>query len=447
MYIRHLGIQDQPYSAPVDTESAPSGKLTAEDIVDELGKDDGPEDDKKSDFDFSLLSDDKDDDKTPDEEELETDEEDKQETETDEEDEDEEEESKLELDKDEDEDELELAKIPKRQEIKKAFPDLFKKFPALEHALYREQQYAEIYPSIKDAKESRAALDEFNQFQNDLLGGNIEPVLKSVKATNPKAFDKIATNLLDSLVRTDPNAHLEITRQVSKGVLNYLHTAAGIALKRNPEDKHAEQIQIATELIHNDLFNTREVTPDVRQRVEEENPEVAKLTAERAKFEESRYVAAFNTVSGRVNNKIVNAVTKEIDTKGIFNDYTKNNLVKDVMAECDKQMVSDQRFSGLIKKLWIKAKNDNYSDKSLKDIDTALLNKAQTILQPIMRAKKGEAMKGLSSVRREEGKRELSRNDKEERTTSKEKLTYTKRDSDRNKPLPGESNLDFLMRD
>ena len=34
----------------------------------------------------------------------------------------------------EDEDELELAKIPERQEIKKAFPDLFKKFPALEHA-------------------------------------------------------------------------------------------------------------------------------------------------------------------------------------------------------------------------------------------------------------------------------------------------------------------------
>jgi hypothetical protein len=435
----------QPYFAPVDTESAPVGKLTADNIVDELGKDDSPDDDKKSDFDFSLLADDDDDKDSSGDVDVDKDLDDATETD-DEPDDDKESEEELKLGE-EDEDELELAKIPKRQEIKKAFPDLFKKFPALEHALYREQQYAEIYPSIKDAKESRAALDEFNQFQNDLLGGNIEPVLKSVKATNPKAFDKIATNLLDSLVRTDPNAHLEITRQVSKGVLNYLHTAAGIALKRNPEDKHAEQIQIATELIHNDLFNTREVTPDIRQRVEEENPEQVKLTAERAKFEESRYVAAFNTVSGRVNNKIVNAVTKEIDTKGIFNDYTKNNLVKDVMAECDKQMVSDQRFSGLIKKLWIKAKNDNYSDKSLKDIDTALLNKAQTILQPIMRAKKGEAMKGLSSVRREEGKRELSRNDKEERTTSKEKLTYTKRDSDRNKPLPGESNLDYLMRD
>lgn len=441
MFIRdvHRILGFQPYSAPSETiDQAPTGKLTADNIVDELGADDTPDDSPAKEFDFSLLSDDK---------ETEEVEEEKLEEETEKPDEELEEESELKLDDAEDENELELAKIPKRQEIKKAFPDLFKKFPALEHALYREQQYAEVFPSIKDAKEAKSSLDEFSAFQNDLLSGNIEPVLKSVKAANPKAFEKITAGLLDSLVRTDPNSHLAITRQVSKGILNYLHTAAGLALKKNPDDKRAEQIQIASELIHDAIFDTREVTPDVQRKVEEENPEQSKLTAERAKFEQDRYVAAFNTVSSRVNNKLVNAVTREIDPKGIFNDYMKSNLVKDVMAECDRQMVNDARFSGLIKKLWIKARDEGYSDKSLNNIDTALKEKAKTILPAIMRAKKGEAMKGLSVNRREEGKRELSRNDKEERTPQKEKLTFTKRDSDRLVPKQGESNLDFLMRD
>src|SRR5215467_15703058 len=34
-----------------------------------------------------------------------------------------------------------------RKEFLKAYPDAFKKFPQLERAFYREQKYAEIYPT------------------------------------------------------------------------------------------------------------------------------------------------------------------------------------------------------------------------------------------------------------------------------------------------------------
>src|SRR5216684_3091765 len=61
--------------------------------------------------------------------------------------------------------------IPKRQAILKEFPELFKKFPAIEHAIYREQQYAEIFPTLDDAKEANARLDDFKAFENELFDG------------------------------------------------------------------------------------------------------------------------------------------------------------------------------------------------------------------------------------------------------------------------------------
>ena len=42
---------------------------------------------------------------------------------------------------DKEENELELAKIPSRKEIKAKFPTLFKEFPQLEQAFYREREY------------------------------------------------------------------------------------------------------------------------------------------------------------------------------------------------------------------------------------------------------------------------------------------------------------------
>ncbi len=65
------------------------------------------------------------------------------------------------------------ADIPKRQQILKEFPELFKKFPAIEHAIYREQQYAEVFPTINDAKEALARNQDFKSFENELFSGDL----------------------------------------------------------------------------------------------------------------------------------------------------------------------------------------------------------------------------------------------------------------------------------
>jgi len=373
-------------------------------------------------------------------------EEDKDEEETDEEESEKEDEEDEDL-TDKEENELELAKIPSRKEIKAKFPTLFKEFPQLEQAFYREREYTSLFPSLSDAREAKESIEEYAGFQSELMHGNIEGVLKSVKSSDPKAFDKIAEGILDAMVRVDANSHLPTTRKITKGVLYQVNQLAKQNIKKNPEDKRAQQLEIATELLHDAIFNTVEVGLDPEQ-IQKEDPERTKFENERSEFEKTRFTDAFNRVSTKVNTVLTNSVTQNIDLKGILPPYVKSTVIKDVMSELDRQLVSDKPFKSLVDKLWLKAKNENYSSTAMGNLETALKNKAKSILPAIMKAKKGEAVKGLSVTKeKKEVKRELSRNTNESRTTPKEKVTLNRKDSDRLTPRPGESKLSFLMRD
>ena len=349
----------------------------------------------------------------------------------------------------EDEDELELAKIPKRQELKKAYPDIFKKFPALDHIIQREHAFAEVFPTVGDAKAARESVTAFNKFQSDLLNGDVEGVLSAVKQTDPKAFDKISKNFLDTLIKVDPNAHLATTQKVTKSILNYIHSGAEARLKKYPNDEQAGQLKLASEIIHAAIYDTDEVTPyqESAASKKEEDPEVEKFKTERANFEKTRFDAAVQSVTSITRSILENAVTRDIDPKGTLPPYVKSKLVTDVINELDRQLGGDARFRGLVDKLWNKARESGYSDESLKNIRTALKEKAKTVLPGIMRAKKGEAMKGLTS--RVSNNREQKSQPKklvEDTRAPRREVTSSRRDSDK-LPKPGEKAIDFLMRD
>ena len=142
------------------------------------------------------------------------------------------------------------------------------------------------------------------------------------------------------------------------------------------------------------------------------------------------------------------AVDKNVDPRNVLSAYVRSKLSDDIKSELDRQLIADKRFEGIIKKLYERARSENYSQQSLDNILTALKNKAASILPEIIRAKKGEALRGSKPRQKT---RELSR-EKEETsedatTRNSGKLT---RSAQRNKeddgPQPGESIHDYLNR-
>lgn len=452
-----LGKNLIPFS---DTEAGGSG-TTAIDIFESLSdsldgkeKPEGKEDEKEEDESevIPLKNKEKDDD------DKKEDERDKEDSEEDEDDEDkDDEEDDLEDEKeDEEEDELELAKIPTRSQIKAKYPNIFKEFKALDHIFHREKAYAEVFPTVKDAKAAKEDIGEYVKIQEELLNGNVTGTLNRVKISNPKAYEKIANNIIESLIAVDKESYIEPARVVFKSGLNNLYSIAQQALKKDPANKRAEQMMIAAELIHEGLFGSSEVTPYSKETKEEdkENPEVEKLKRERQAIDHEKFNEAHSKVTSRFGDLVTRTLDKNIDKNNVLSTYVKNNLIKDIKEELDKQLIADRRFGGIVKKLYERAKEGNFNQESIDNILTALKNKAGSILPDIMRAKKGEALKGSGKVRNIKT-RELSR-DKDEGETattrssrnddSEKKLTRNQRDKETDSPQPGESAFDYLNR-
>src|SRR5436190_140497 len=75
---------------------------------------------------------------------------------------------------------------PRKKEILKEYPELFKKFPFLEKMMYRDREYTELFGSFDDAKEIAEKSENFNNFENQLLSGNTEEILRGVKEADEK---------------------------------------------------------------------------------------------------------------------------------------------------------------------------------------------------------------------------------------------------------------------
>src|SRR5262245_22257496 len=159
------------------SSNEPGGDLSKDDILDIL-KDETPDDNK----------DDKDD-KTP----LEATDEDEDEDEDSDEVDDEEEDDEDAIGDEEEDKELVLEDkdantFPRKKEILKEFPTLFKKFPGIEHSIYRDRQFSEVFATPEDAKEASEKAEVLDEYSNDLSRGSMERMLKNIKDNDESAF-------------------------------------------------------------------------------------------------------------------------------------------------------------------------------------------------------------------------------------------------------------------
>src|SRR5690606_11049482 len=149
---------------------------------------------------------------------------------------------------------LELITPVRRREILKKYPNLFKDFPYLEKAYYREQQFTELLPTIEDAKIAVEKAQTLDRFEADVIqGGNTVNILKAVKEENPKAFFRIVDNYLTTLADVDEQAYLHVLGNVSK------HTI--MAMVREAEHSKNDALKAAAQILNQFIFGTSEFTP------------------------------------------------------------------------------------------------------------------------------------------------------------------------------------------
>ena len=303
------------------------------------------------------------------------------------------------------EEQLELVTPVRRREILKKYPELFKDFPYLEKAYYREQQFTELLPTIDEAKAAVEKSKILDRFESEIIGqGNTENILRAAREENPQAFLKIVDDYLPALARVDANAYTHVLANVTK------HTI--IAMVTEARKSNNPALQSAAQILNQYVFGSSDWKPPVQLSQETpENPQQQQINAREQELIRSGFNNTLTDLNTRVNNTLRNTIAEHIDPRKSMTEYVRKNASKDALETLNDLIKKDSRFVSLTDKLWERAVEQNFSQAAKDDIKRAYLSKARTLLPSVIKKARNDALRGM-------GKR-VSDDDSEEQTPSK----------------------------
>ncbi len=309
------------------------------------------------------------------------------------------------------EEQLELVTPVRRREILAKYPTLFKDFPYLEKAYYREQQFTELLPTIEDAKIAVEKAQTLDNFERDVVqGGNTENILKAVREENPRAFFKIVDDYLPTLMRVDEKAYMHVIGNVTK------HTI--MAMAREAQRSDNDVLKSAAQILNQFVFGSSDFTPPTRltpqPRPGEEN-KIDEVKQREQAFVKQQFETTVGDLNTRVNNTLKNTIEANIDPRKSMTEFVRRHASNEALEELNRLISQDSRFKVLADKLWEKCIEENFSKVSVDRIKSAYLSKSKTLLPSVIKKARNEALRGMG--------RKVNDNIEEESTPNKSPVT------------------------
>lgn len=436
-----------------------SADLTKDDIYDALSDDKDetiPLEDKSDKKPAKAKTDDETDDDKEETKKAKTKDDDDDTDETDEDDELKEIEDELEAEADPDEEKLELATPTSRREILKKYPQLFKDFPYLEKAYYREQEFTKLLPTIDDAREAVDKSETLDKFEQDLVGGNTETILRAVKENNPKSFDKIVDDYLVTLSKVDEKAYHHVIGNTIK------HTI--MQMVREGRASQNEVLENAAVVLNQFVFGSSKFSAPERLSIDDTKTAEDDVKAKALEEREKRFVRQrFNSINGelteKVNKTYKSTIEANIDPRSSMSDYVRKTASREALEELETLIGKDARFKTIVDKLWERAFKDDFSSDSVAKIRSAFISKAKTLLPTVIKKARNEALRGMSSKSKKsddaegdddshQSKESKRGRDSDRRESKRDDEPRRRSNSGSSKSVPdGMTSLEYLMSD
>lgn len=297
-----------------------------------------------------------------------------------------------------DDEKLELTTPVRRKEILAKYPKLFKDFPYLEKAYYREQQFTEIVPTIEDAREAVAKADVLDKFSADIDRGDLTQALKAVKSSGEKSFNFLVDNYLPNLAKVDKDAYLHV-------VGNIIKFTVGNMITESKESKN-EDLEAAANILNHFIFQTNKVQTPTRLSKEDDNRsnEVDEVNQERQKLFNERFETSKDELNTRISNVLKSTIKDNIDPKESMTDYVRKTAARECQEKLESLIDGDKRFGIILDKLWQQSAKENFSKLSVDKIKSAYISRAKTLLPTVIKEARNEALRGSGKRIREDEK-------------------------------------------
>ena len=291
------------------------------------------------------------------------------------------------------EEDLELTTPVRRKEILAKYPQLFKDFPYLEKAYYREQQFTELLPTIQDARLAVQKADILDQTERSVMNGDITSILSAAKNENNDAFLKIADNYLPALRQVDQQAYYHVLGNVIKD------TIVTMVRESRSLGEQGAPLQAAANILNQFVFGSQNFTPSAPLS-KQQRPEDNQLQNQYRQQETQRVMSQFEStrddLQGRADNVLRSTIDQHIDPNSTMTDYVKQHATQEAFQTLEDLISKDTRFRGLLDKLWEKAFERRFDKESTDRIKSAYLSKAKTLLPSVIKKARNDALKGLA---------------------------------------------------
>ena len=282
-------------------------------------------------------------------------------------------------------DEDEVVDIPRRAQILKDYPDLFKKYPFLERAFYKVSEYDNIFPSLDHAKSTVIQAMTLKRIERDINTGNLENLFKGIKQTDSEGWNRCMDNLLKAVHTADNQAYGTILRNVMSNVIHGLNSDA--------KEYDNEALANTAKVLKDVFFGNK--NPEVMKLGKEIKVDegATKLQQEKQAFEQQKYSTSLQEVTDSIQGSLKTWIDQVIDPKGTMSPYVKRNAAKDALEFLESDLRNSKSLSPVTQRLWQYAHHNNYNRESLKKIENAFKARAKTLLPSAIKKARAEAMK------------------------------------------------------
>lgn len=284
----------------------------------------------------------------------------------------------------------ELVAPPRRKDILAKYPNLFKDFPGLEDAYYRDQQMKNYFATPAEAKDAIETLQQFDSFRQDLLQGNLDSVFKTVREADPNAFARIVDNVLVSIGKHDTAAYYHLVAEQTRATVN--------AMLQTAQQSNDENLRTAAGYLWNFVFRGQPFDgnqrPYARQQQQQEQPN--QLEQERQQFFAERLNTYQQDVDNKVGTHLKSIITTNIDRNNQMPDWVKTKATEDVINQVSSQLQNDREFRTQLNKYWERAAQQNFSQQSLDAIRNFAITRGRQILPQILVKTRNAALQGIS---------------------------------------------------
>jgi len=313
------------------------------------------------------------------------------------------------------EDDINIDAPPRKKEILKEYPELFKKFPFLEKIMFRDREYTEMFGSFDDAKELVEKSEIFNQFESQLLSGDTKEILRNVKDTDKRAFDTIVDDYLPALAEVDKEAYFHVVGNLNKRLI--------MEMVQEANDTNNDDLKQAALLVNQFVFGTAKFTAPTLRVEKKDDVEKSEAEQERLSFTKERFETARDDLQSQVDNTLRATISDYIDPKGNMSSYVKKNAVADAMRFLGESIASDSSVVRNLDKLWRASFDSKFNKDSLGKIKSFSPKREKEV----------------------EEKEEVEDSPRQRRTIVPGRPSQLKGKT--NGPAKGESVSDFFMRD